>query len=115
MRASESDEFYLSTCDVHVAIMTNHYISTRVKIYELHGNVSWTFQKGDEGPGWGSVQLSAERCLYHNVYHSQPNLKNFRIGVRKSTGKTKEVSCSIFLTVYLKWVILCAFSIRIPG
>ena len=100
-RASELDEFrcgkrprlrvlnlglneriYLSTGDVHVALMMNQYnISTPIKIYELHGNVSWTCQTEDEGSGWGSVQL----------FHSQP--KNvFRIGVRKSTGKAKGVS-----------------------
>ena len=101
-RTSELDEFrlacvcwifglneriYLSTGDVHVALMMDHYnISTPIKIYELHGTVSWTCQTEDEGSGWGSVQL----------FHSQP--KNvFRIGVRKSTGKAKGVSWSIFL------------------
>ena len=77
-----NERIYLSTGDVHVALMMDHYnISTPIKIYELHGNVSWTCQTEDEGSGWGSVQL----------FHSQP--KNvFRIGVRKSTGKAKGVS-----------------------
>ena len=50
------------------------------KICELSGLVSWTYQADDEGSGLGRVEL----------YYSQA--KNiYRIGVRKSTGKTKEV------------------------
>ena len=57
----------------------NHCVSTP-KIYELSGVVSWTYQAEHEGSGWGSVEL----------YYSQA--KNiYRIGVRKSTGRTKQV------------------------
>ena len=57
----------------------NHCVSTP-KICELSGLVSWTYQADDEGSGLGRVEL----------YYSQA--KNiYRIGVRKSTGKTKEV------------------------
>ena len=61
----------------------NHCVSTP-KICELVGDVSWTrqmiYQSEDEGSGLGRVEL----------YHSQA--KNiYRIVVRKSTGKTREV------------------------
>ena len=61
----------------------NHCVSTP-KIYELVGDVSWTYhmtyQAEDEGSGLGRVELY--RSQAKNIY---------RIGVRKSTGKTKEV------------------------
>ena len=57
----------------------DHRVSTP-KIYELFGDVSWTYQAEDEGSEPGSVEL----------YHKQaPNI--YHIVVRKSTGKTKRV------------------------
>ena len=50
------------------------------KIYELFGDVSWTYQAEDEGSESGSVELYHNQA--HNIYH---------IAVRKSTGKTKRV------------------------
>ena len=50
------------------------------KIYELFGDVSWTYQAEDEGSESGSVEL----------YHNQAR-NIYRIVVRKSTGKTKMV------------------------
>ena len=57
----------------------DHRVSTS-KIYELFGDVSWTYQAEDEGSEYGSVEL----------YHMQANNVYF-IVVRKSTGKTMGV------------------------
>ena len=72
-----SDRNYSRTYDVHVAM--DHRVST-AKIYELFGDVSWTYQAEDEGSECGSVEL----------YHKQAN-NIYYIVVRKSTGKTKGV------------------------
>ena len=77
VRLLSLNDHYSCTYDFHVAM--NICVSTP-KIYELVGVVSWTYQAEHEGSGWGRVEL----------YYSQA--KNiYRIGVRKSTGKTKEV------------------------
>ena len=57
----------------------DHRVSTP-KIYELFGDVSWTYQAEDEGSELGSVEL----------YHNQAN-NIYYIVARKSTGKTKGV------------------------
>ena len=74
---SFNDHYYLCTYDFHVGM--NHCVSTP-KIYELSGVVSWTYQWEDERFGFGMVEL----------YYSQAE-NIYRIGVRKSTGKAKEV------------------------
>ena len=71
------NHYYFCTYDFHVAM---NYYGSIPEIYWLVGDVSWTYQAENEGSGSGRVEL----------YHSQAG-NIYRIFVRKSTGKTKEV------------------------